>query len=204
LKFSEINEDAWRDHKTDFSPSDTAKAFRAAWKDVPFDVLTARNPGDLDLHHPKVAVEKPTLSWPKGLFNAATTLGFDPKTEVAEVYAINLARKELDDTKPISFKEFLHATKNVWQEAQRDDNGPALRVYTRASVMSSLKVWEDGTAPGSVGARMRALFDDKKPRRVVSIDLASLDMPEQRSIVANRALDALWIQRVKPGSKRSN
>jgi DNA helicase HerA-like ATPase len=193
VKFSEINEEARRDFEDGFSPSDTAKAFRAAWNKVPFDVLTKREATDLDLHHPKAAVEKPTLSWPKAAMSAADMIGFDPKTEAEEIYVLNRVFKAFPEDAIISFDEFFEAVEKLWEESEGADTAIALRVYVRIVEMRGLTVWATGKGAGSVGVRMRALFDDNAPRRVVCIDLASLDRPEQRSIVANMALDALWV-----------
>jgi DNA helicase HerA-like ATPase len=193
VRFSEVERDSWIKHKAEFDRSDSMSAFLRKWKPVTFDVLTRRSLAALHLENNKARVTLPTLSWGQKIaYEAATELGFDTKTDVEEVFVLEsvLAREDRWD-KPEPFKDFVKRAYKKYEAASGSDLA-ARRVYLRAVEMEDLRVWSSGSEPSSVRNGVHSLFETKSPRRVLCVDLASLEKQDERLIVTYAALDKLW------------
>jgi len=194
VRFSDVNEEAWTQSWAHFESEDTVDAFHKAWDPIPFDLLTARDPTGLALNPERVNVVAPTLTWESTrTLDAAAKLGFDTKTDVDEVLALDRALRRDDRlTTPEAFAKFYDRTYDQWEGSSEAEKPAAAKLYVRAAGMSLLNIWEKGSSPGSVNTHVKSLFESKLTQRVLCLDLASLEKQDERLMVTNAALGELW------------
>jgi hypothetical protein len=72
------------------------------------------------------------------------------------------------------------------------DTGPAMTVNGRMLHLEYLEIFDQGTPANSLNAAMRGLGRGDSDRKVVCLDLGSLERPAQQHVAAAAALGSLW------------
>jgi uncharacterized protein len=196
LSFPEVSQNSWSKHKAEFLPMDAEADFRESWRDLDFGVVTARTEKELGFTNSRVSVMKPTIPFPEtsAALELADLLAFDIRVDVDEVYAINRVLNRDKNKPPKSLEEFRLLAESQWKENKRQDAAERAdaRLYLRTTELLGLDVWAEKGETGSVPSQVADLFSITSSRRILSLDIASLEKVNERLIVANAALQSIW------------
>jgi ABC-type oligopeptide transport system ATPase subunit len=171
----------------------------------------------------------------------ASYLGFSMRAHPAEMYALhqvyNLAKsvwkKEHGDTS-FSLERFWQCAAALWvktlaseeittlehpewpldeirlREGEISPNA-ALSLYANSTDLLGFEIWDRAESEQSLTSYVQRLNDRTSNKRVLTIDLASLDMPEERLATAHAILNSLWdvargnwLEAIKRPSKEDN
>lgn len=216
-RFPSVNEAAWTKPKTPFASDDTAEAFKSVWEKIGFTVLSDRPwQGTLPAH---VRFSAIGLSWiPLSLAEKCKCLGISPRSNPEQVLAIECLDDAQEECERLTNQ---HYTLERWKEAaqamwvaEKDllgaeeigDWPTALSfdgkfvsvqagksLYSRLRELEDMQLWDRPSA-APVGPEVARVCDPITDRRIVCVDVGSLDTPAKRDTVAVAALDELWKQ----------
>jgi uncharacterized protein len=209
-KFSEVRLEAWKEKhlKEYFAPRvDTLDHFRRRWAEVGFRVLTNRDPATLGLQQGKTRTSPITISWgdltrwEQGGYLGI--LGPSESEEMRLLHDIHFRHNQEHGglTAPsLSLQQFAEkAGFIIALSSVTSTSGSVIRLQPtetggrflgRVAELCRFQIWDNPMAP-DIGCQMPHPTD-RGGLRVVCLDLGSLAEPEERLLVAERALRSLW------------
>lgn len=222
VRFSEVEPNAWDKVylKPWFGSEDTQDQFQKRWATVGFDILTNREPDSLALTNPGASINALYLRWGSLTpIEQANYLGFSVANNPDEVYAlyqVNFVteknwKKDHGET-PFTFTRFEEFAAALWAAASSYDKqwpsewpleefrsyqgivspSAALSLYARVHEIASYKIWDRAENEKSLPSHLKSLIEKDASKRVLCIDLASLDKAEERLSLAGAALNTIW------------
>jgi ABC-type oligopeptide transport system ATPase subunit len=205
-----------------FGAEDTLIEFQKRWSAVGFSILTNREPGSIGLTHPQAEVTPISIPWGSlPIPEMARYLGFSMNTHPEQIYALHqvyqFAERDWKATHgntDFSFKRFYECVAALWANALALGEGvnipsewpveefklherevslsAALSLYANSTEIGGFGIWDRADTEKSLLSYVQRLSDAASNKRLLSIDLASLDLAEERLSVAYATLNALW------------
>jgi len=197
-----------------FGQPSTARdeGFAPKWKSIPVDILSNRDPASVspDGHE---CIRRVVIDW-SGLspLEQCRYLGFSGALDYQEFITVALANRVAGaDKAHYTLHDFLATLRqmrdHVRFNGERDTPSTApmpdidwnllpeqslLKVYTEAFKLSELEIWPEAAGTPSVDDVIREFGAIDSDRRLLILDLPSLDQQLAQSMLADRVIELLW------------
>jgi hypothetical protein len=216
VKFGTVNDGAWEQFRGNFADTDTRAAFESRWSTVGFDILSRRSLEAVGT--PFSGNLSPiSLAWSRTPFEKKLVyLGLSSEADPDVLRACNGIQASEAVYRDhgggeYTLERWCEAATALWASAKGTafqtpagwpwvafpnsmdilSAGAAANVASRLATLSRSGMWD---IAGSVCVQeyVDKLIQDGGQRRVVCLDLGSLDTPEHRFVASAVALDSLW------------